>query len=174
MPFFNLRWLSQLWRQLESLHIIFFALGATVFSKFDMKTAYKNIPQHPSVWPSQAMFWLKQIFYRHFYGIRFQSCAFSIWRLCIYSTVFSWIFEPSKSVRYSQAIRWLNCSQPCVVWRLSIILSILRTPHMAWFLAFILIPILWLGLYTVKTRWSWTLCYSGVVQIARNLVHIVA
>jgi hypothetical protein len=28
--------------------------------------------------------------------------------------------------------------------------------------------------YTVKTRWSWTLCYSGVVQIARNLVHIVA
>ncbi len=28
--------------------------------------------------------------------------------------------------------------------------------------------------HTVKTRWSWTLCYSGVVQIARNLVHIVA
>ncbi len=27
---------------------------------------------------------------------------------------------------------------------------------------------------TVKTRWSWTLCYSGVVQIARNLVHIKA
>ncbi len=27
--------------------------------------------------------------------------------------------------------------------------------------------------FIVKTRWSWT-CYSGVVQIARNLVHIVA
>ncbi len=27
---------------------------------------------------------------------------------------------------------------------------------------------------TVKTRWSWTLCYSGVVQIARNLVHVAA
>jgi hypothetical protein len=35
----------------------------SIFSKFDIKTAYKNIPQHPSVWPSQAMFWVKQIFH---------------------------------------------------------------------------------------------------------------
>jgi hypothetical protein len=27
-----------------------------------MKTAYKNIPQHPSIWPSQAMFWLGKFF----------------------------------------------------------------------------------------------------------------
>jgi hypothetical protein len=27
-----------------------------------MKTAYKNIPQHPSIWPYQAMFWLNKFF----------------------------------------------------------------------------------------------------------------
>jgi hypothetical protein len=27
-----------------------------------MRTAYKNIPQHPSIWPSQAMFWLGKFF----------------------------------------------------------------------------------------------------------------
>jgi len=34
----------------------------STFSKFDMKTAYKNIPQHPSVWPFQGFFWQSKFF----------------------------------------------------------------------------------------------------------------
>jgi hypothetical protein len=32
------------------------------FSKFDMKTAYKNVPQHPSVWPYQGFYWQTKFF----------------------------------------------------------------------------------------------------------------
>jgi hypothetical protein len=34
----------------------------SIFSKFDMKTAYKNVPQHPSVWPYQGFFWQSKFF----------------------------------------------------------------------------------------------------------------
>jgi hypothetical protein len=33
-----------------------------LFAKPDMTAAYKNIPQHPSVWPSQGFFWLDRYF----------------------------------------------------------------------------------------------------------------
>jgi len=43
-------------------HKLFESGKNSVFSKFDMKTAYKNIPQHSSIWPYQAMFWLDKFF----------------------------------------------------------------------------------------------------------------
>jgi hypothetical protein len=33
-----------------------------IFSKFDMKSAYKNIPQHPSLWRAQGFSWLGKYF----------------------------------------------------------------------------------------------------------------
>ncbi len=34
-----------------------------IFSKFDQKTAYKNVPQHPSLWPLQGFRWLGKLFF---------------------------------------------------------------------------------------------------------------
>jgi hypothetical protein len=34
-----------------------------IFSKFDQKTAYKNVPQHPSLWPLQGFRWLGKFFF---------------------------------------------------------------------------------------------------------------
>jgi hypothetical protein len=34
-----------------------------IFSKFDQKTAYKNVPQHPSLWPLQGFRWLGEFFF---------------------------------------------------------------------------------------------------------------
>jgi hypothetical protein len=34
-----------------------------IFSKFDQKTAYKNVPQHPSIWPLQGFRWLGKLFF---------------------------------------------------------------------------------------------------------------
>jgi hypothetical protein len=34
-----------------------------IFSKFDQKTAYKNVPQHPNLWPLQGFCWLGKFFF---------------------------------------------------------------------------------------------------------------
>ncbi len=51
---------------MTSAHIFSLALFSagrnTVFSKFDMKSAYKNIPQHPSLWRAQGFSWLGKYF----------------------------------------------------------------------------------------------------------------
>ncbi len=41
---------------------LFSAGRNAVFSKFDMKSAYKNIPQHPSLWRAQGFSWLGKYF----------------------------------------------------------------------------------------------------------------
>jgi hypothetical protein len=43
-------------------HGLWHAGRNAVFIKPDMSAAYKNTPQHPSIWPAQGFFWLGRYF----------------------------------------------------------------------------------------------------------------